>query len=63
MENNIKNRGFASMTIEQRTAIATKGGLSVSGNKEWMAKIGQIGGKRSVESRRQKKNEKATKQP
>lgn len=42
--NKNKNKGFASMPIEQRKEIARKGGLAVSQNREWMATIGRKGG-------------------
>ena len=50
---NIKNRGFASMSVEARRKIASLGGKAVSSNKEHMAAIGQLGGERSGASRRQ----------
>ena len=44
---NTKNRGFASMTKEQVSEIARKGGLAVSQNREYMATIGRKGGEKS----------------
>lgn len=45
------NRGFASMDREQQRAIARKGGLAVSQNRQHMAEIGRKGGENSGESR------------
>ena len=45
------NRGFASMDREQQRAIARKGGLAVSQNRQHMAEIGRKGGESSGESR------------
>lgn len=56
-ENNMKrtaNRGFASMDREQQRAIARKGGLAVSQNRQHMAEIGRKGGESSGESRGRK---------
>ena len=56
-ENNMKrtaNRGFASMDREQQRAIARKGGLAVSQNRQHMAEIGRKGGESSGESRSRK---------
>jgi general stress protein YciG len=56
-ENNMKrtaNRGFASMDREQQRAIARKGGLAVSQNRQHMAEIGKKGGESSGESRGKK---------
>jgi general stress protein YciG len=56
-ENNMKrtaNRGFASMDREQQRAIARKGGLAVSQNRQHMAEIGRKGGESSGESRGKK---------
>lgn len=53
-ENGMKrtaNRGFASMDREQQRAIARKGGLAVSQNRQHMAEIGRKGGENSGESR------------
>jgi uncharacterized protein len=53
-ENGMKrtaNRGFASMDREQQRAIARKGGLAVSQNRQHMAEIGRKGGESSGESR------------
>ena len=58
-ENNMKrtaNRGFASMDREQQRAIARKGGLAVSQNRQHMAEIGRKGGESSGESRARKNN-------
>ena len=65
-ENNMKrtaNRGFASMDREQQRAIARKGGLAVSQNRQHMAEIGRKGGESSGESRGKKHNEEQTTQP
>jgi general stress protein YciG len=62
-ENNMKrtaNRGFASMDREQQRAIARKGGLAVSQNRQHMAEIGRKGGESSGESRGKKNAEPAT---
>ena len=48
------NRGFASMDREQQRAIARKGGLAVSQNRQHMAEIGKKGGESSGESRGKK---------
>ena len=48
------NRGFASMDREQQRAIARKGGLAVSQNRQHMAEIGRKGGESSGESRGKK---------
>jgi general stress protein YciG len=48
------NRGFASMDREQQRAIARKGGLAVSQNRQHMAEIGRKGGESSGESRGRK---------
>jgi general stress protein YciG len=48
------NRGFASMDAEKQRAIASKGGAKVSMNREHMARIGSIGGKKSGEVRSKK---------
>lgn len=56
-ENSMKrtaNRGFASMDREQQRAIARKGGLAVSQNRQHMADIGRKGGESSGESRSRK---------
>ncbi|MBT1701451.1 hypothetical protein KK083_31445 [Fulvivirgaceae bacterium PWU4] len=56
-ENTMKrtaNRGFASMDREQQRAIARKGGLAVSQNRQHMAEIGRKGGESSGESRGRK---------
>ena len=56
-ENSMKrtaNRGFASMDREQQRAIARKGGLAVSQNRQHMAEIGRKGGESSGESRGRK---------
>jgi uncharacterized protein len=56
-ENTMKrtaNRGFASMDREQQRAIARKGGLAVSQNRQHMAEIGRKGGESSGESRGKK---------
>jgi uncharacterized protein len=56
-ENSMKrtaNRGFASMDREQQRAIARKGGLAVSQNRQHMAEIGRKGGESSGESRGKK---------
>lgn len=37
-------RGFGSMNPEKQKAIARKGGLAVSQNREFMAEIGRKGG-------------------
>lgn len=50
------NRGFASMDREQQRAIARKGGLAVSQNRQHMAEIGRKGGESSGESRGRKNN-------
>lgn len=58
-ENTMKrtaNRGFASMDREQQRAIARKGGLAVSQNRQHMAEIGRKGGESSGESRGRKNN-------
>lgn len=52
-----KNRGFASMDKELQKAIARKGGLAVSRNREHMANIGRMGGEKSGESRGQRKEQ------
>lgn len=65
---NKSKRGFASMTIEERSKIASKGGSShskehmsalgklggkiTSSNKTHMSKIGSIGGKKVSENRK-----------
>lgn len=51
-ENRKHLRGFASMSVEQRTAIAIKGGKAVSASKQHMALIGQKGGTISGQRRR-----------
>jgi general stress protein YciG len=59
-ENGMKrtaNRGFASMDREQQRAIARKGGLAVSQNRQHMAEIGRKGGESSGESRGKKNTE------
>ncbi len=59
-ENTMKrtaNRGFASMDREQQRAIARKGGLAVSQNRQHMAEIGRKGGENSGESRGRKSAE------
>lgn len=53
-ESRVARRGFASMTPEQRRVIASKGGKSVSENREYMAMIGQKGGEVSGFNRRKK---------
>lgn len=46
-----KTRGFASMTPEQRSEIARKGGLAVSQNKAYMSEIGKKGGNQTKQKR------------
>lgn len=58
MENNIKKRGFASLTLEHRQTIARQGGLAVSRNSEWMKLIGQKGGIQSGFNRRARRDNK-----
>lgn len=60
MENNIKKRGFASISPERRKEIARKGGLAVSQNKQHMSEIGRQGGVKSGESRTNKLNQTKT---
>ena len=48
---NTQNKGFASMDREQQRAIARKGGLAVSQNRQHMAEIGRKGGENSGKSR------------
>ncbi len=50
------NKNGFGLTPEERSAAARKGGLKVSRNLEHMREIGRIGGKKSGESRRKKKN-------
>jgi general stress protein YciG len=50
------NRGFASMDPEQQRAIARKGGLTVSRNREHMAQIGRKGGEASGAKKRKTNN-------
>lgn len=57
------NRGFASMDREQQRAIARKGGLAVSQNRQHMAEIGRKGGESSGESRGKKTNPQPVPQP
>lgn len=52
-----KNRGFASMDKELQRAIAKKGGLAVSRNREHMSNIGRMGGEKSGEKRGQRKEQ------
>jgi general stress protein YciG len=49
MSENIKiaNRGFASLSKEQRILIASKGGKTISLNRQHMAEIGRKGGEKS----------------
>jgi general stress protein YciG len=44
-------RGFASMSEEERRRIAEKGGEAVSKDREHMSEIGKKGGEASAESR------------
>lgn len=65
-ENTMKrtaNRGFASMDREQQRAIARKGGLAVSQNRQHMAEIGRKGGESSGESRGRKNTPENENQP
>ncbi|WP_276133062.1 KGG domain-containing protein [Polluticoccus soli] len=50
-------RGFASMDLEKRREIASKGGRAVSSNNEHMVEIGRRGGAASGETRRRKANQ------
>lgn len=47
------NRGFASMDSELQRAIARKGGLAVSQDRERMAMIGRLGGLKSKRKKQQ----------
>lgn len=43
----MNKKGFALMTPEKQRAVARKGGLTISQNREHMAKIGKKGGEHS----------------
>jgi general stress protein YciG len=49
-----KPRGFAALSKEARTAIAKRGGDSVSKNTEHMASIGRKGGSASASKKKTK---------
>lgn len=44
-------KGFATMPTELVQAIARRGGLAVSSNREHMARIGRIGGRTSYRNK------------
>lgn len=59
-----KRRGFAAMEPEAQKEIARLGGRTISENKDYMAEIGQRGGLKSAQLRRDaKKKEQNTQTP
>ena len=51
-------RGFESMDADKQKAIARKGGLTLSQNREYMRTIGRIGGTVTQEKLREKNKSK-----
>jgi general stress protein YciG len=51
----VVKQGTAALPLEQRLALAKKGGLAVSQNRAHMAEIGRKGGVKSGEARRKQK--------